>query len=85
VRMVARTTGGYYGTPMTAGDIYTVAGDGTSGYAGDEGAATSAWIESPDGIIVDNAGEILVSQTGGIRRVAGGDPKALALAIHEHP
>ena len=30
VRVVAAHTGTYYGRPMTAGDIYTVAGGGTS-------------------------------------------------------
>ena len=32
---------------MTAGDIYTVAGDGTCGYAGDGGPATSAELADP--------------------------------------
>ena len=31
VRVVAATTGTFYGQPMTAGDIYTVAGGGTGG------------------------------------------------------
>ena len=31
-----------YGIPMVVGDIYTVAGDGTSGYTGDGGPALSA-------------------------------------------
>src|SRR5690349_24502853 len=35
VRVVAATTGTFYGKPMIAGDIYTVAGDGTSGFARD--------------------------------------------------
>ncbi len=40
--MVAASTGTFYGQPMTAGDIYTIAGNGTAGYTGDGGPATSA-------------------------------------------
>jgi hypothetical protein len=40
VRVVAAATGTFYGQAMTAGDIYTVAGDGTGGYSGDGGPAT---------------------------------------------
>ena len=35
--MVAESTGSFYGQPMTAGDIYTVAGDGSRGFSGDGG------------------------------------------------
>ena len=42
VRVVAASTGTFYGQAMTAGDIYTVAGNGTSGFSGDGGPATSA-------------------------------------------
>lgn len=34
VRVVAAATGEFYGVPMTAGDVYTVAGNGTQGYSG---------------------------------------------------
>ena len=34
VRVVAARSGTFYGQAMTAGDIYTVAGDGGSGLAG---------------------------------------------------
>ena len=40
--MVAASTGTFYGQAMTAGDIYTVAGDGINGYSGDGGPATAA-------------------------------------------
>ena len=32
--MLAARTGTFYGQPMTAGDIYTVAGDGIQGFSG---------------------------------------------------
>ena len=41
---------------MTAGDIYTVAGNGTTGFSGDGGPATSAELDSPRGVTVDSAG-----------------------------
>ena len=37
VRVVAARTGTFYGQKMTAGDIYTVAGDGQLGFSGDGG------------------------------------------------
>ena len=36
IRYVANTTGTYFGRSMIAGDIYTIAGDGTSGYSATE-------------------------------------------------
>lgn len=63
--------------------ITTVAGNGSSGYAGDTGQATSAKLDKPGGVSVDSAGHIFIAdtanhvirkvdaQTGIIRRVAG--------------
>ena len=42
IRVVAESTGTFYGQAMTAGDIYTVAGAGSSGDSGDRGPATAA-------------------------------------------
>ncbi len=67
VRVVAAATGTFYGQAMTAGDIYTVAGDGTAGFAGDGGPATSAKVASPEGVAVDGAGNLLISDTGNNR------------------
>ena len=39
--------------------ITTIAGTGTSSYSGDNGAATSATLESPIGVAVDASGRIL--------------------------
>jgi hypothetical protein len=63
VRMVPNVTGTYFGQPMTAGHIYTVAGDGTAGYAGDGGPAISAELNSPRAVIMDGAGNLVVSDT----------------------
>jgi trimeric autotransporter adhesin len=63
VRVVAAKPGTYYGRTMTAGDIYLVAGDGTKGYSGDGGPATSAELNFPGGVTVDGAGNVLIADT----------------------
>ncbi len=61
VRFVAATTGTNFGQSMTANDIYSVAGNGTAGYAGDGGAATSAELRWPTGVNVDASGDLLIA------------------------
>ncbi len=56
VRVVAASTGTFYGQAMTAGDIYTVAGNGAMGLSGDGGPAVAAALASPVSIAVDGAG-----------------------------
>jgi hypothetical protein len=46
------------------GNISTAAGTGTAGYTGDRGAATSARINSPQGVSVDASGNIYIADTG---------------------
>jgi NHL repeat len=72
VRVVAASTGEFYGQPMTAGDIYTVAGIGTEGYAGDGGLATAAELNGPASVAVDGSGNLMIADTGNqrIRMVA---------------
>jgi sugar lactone lactonase YvrE len=78
VRLVAADscpTGCPYGlTKTTKGDIYTVAGDGTSGYAGDGAAATGAELDSPETMAVDSRGDLLIADSGNevVRLVAAG-------------
>jgi hypothetical protein len=58
----------------TGGIITTVAGNGTQGYSGDGGAATSAEIKLPEGIAVDDSGNLYIADNGNsrIRKVSGG-------------
>jgi hypothetical protein len=63
IRVVAEKAGTFYGQAMTAGDIYTVAGDGVFGFGGDGGPATSAEFQEPLGVAVDGAGNIVVADT----------------------
>jgi hypothetical protein len=67
IRVVAASTGTFYGQPMTAGDIYTVAGTGTEGFSGDSGTATSAELDEPEGVAVDSAGSLLIADTNNNR------------------
>ena len=66
VRVVAHKTGTFYGTSMTAGDIYTVAGTGIGGFSGDGGPATEATLY-PVGVAVDATGNLLIADTGDFR------------------
>ena len=69
--MAAARTGTFYATAMTAGDTYTVAGDGTAGFSGDGGRATRAELNVPHGATADRAGNLVIADTGNNRvRVA---------------
>src|SRR6185437_4821233 len=50
-----------------AGMIHTVAGNGTSGYSGDNGPATSAQLSSPEGIAVDSRGNLYIADASNNR------------------
>jgi hypothetical protein len=72
IEVVAEQPGTFYGQAMTAGHIYTVAGDGTKGYSGDGGPATSAELFEPGATAVDGAGNLAIAdiQNNRIRLVA---------------
>ena len=57
IRLVTKSTG----------IITTVAGDGTGGYKGDGGLATSAGLYNPSGIAVDASGNIYIADTSNSR------------------
>jgi secreted PhoX family phosphatase len=61
IRVVAVTNGTFYGTAMTAGNIYTIAGTGPAGFSGDGGPGASAELNSPEGVQVDGAGNVLIA------------------------
>ncbi len=72
------------GMIATAGTISTFAGNGSAGYSGDGGPATSARLNSPYGLNLDSAGDIyvadsmnnvvrMVNTAGIISTVAGND------------
>lgn len=55
------------------GIITTVAGNGTGGYAGDNGAATNAELYKPSGVAVDANGNLYIAdyENNRIREVFG--------------
>lgn len=59
---------------LTTNVITTVAGNGTFGYSGDNGPATSAQLASPHGVALDSGGNLLIADTSNhaIRRVTPG-------------
>ena len=65
VQEVAATTGTQWGISMTAGDVYTVAGNawGLSGDYGNGGPATSALLSFPVGMALDSAGDLYIGDT----------------------
>ena len=69
IRVVPGRTETYFGRRMTAGDIYTIAGDGIGGYSGDGGPASAARLQ-PTGVTADPAGNLLVADGVRIRVVA---------------
>ena len=69
VQVICNTPGTAAGTSMTtAGDIYTVAGDGACcSPTGDGGAATSAELDNPDGLALDGSGDLFIADYAGNR------------------
>jgi len=59
---------------VSGGTITTVAGNGTEGFSGDRGPATSAQLGFPQGVAVDAVGDLYIADTDNyrIRKVSGG-------------
>jgi len=65
----------------TAGRLTVVAGNGTRGYSGDGGPATSAQLSGPLGVAVDSAGSnVYIADTGNhvIRKISNGNITTIA-------
>ncbi|MGB7760182.1 MAG: hypothetical protein WBL61_10145 [Bryobacteraceae bacterium] len=56
------------------GNLTPIAGTGTAGYSGDNGPATSAQLNAPIALAVDNSGNLYIADTGNaaIREVSNG-------------
>lgn len=57
-----------------AGEISTIAGTGTAGSSGDNGAALAAELNSPQGIAIDSAGNLYIADSGNneVRKITPG-------------
>ena len=69
VQEIAASTHTQFGIAMTAGDVYTVAGqaDGQPGCQCDGGPATNAYLNDPRASSVDAAGNLYIADTGNNR------------------
>ena len=67
VQEVPAASGTQWGQAMTAADIYTVAGSGTAGYAGDGGTATGAELTALAALAFDSAGDMYIADAGNNR------------------
>ncbi len=58
----------------TQGAIFTLAGNGQAGFSGDAGLAVDAQLDNPQAVIVDNSGQVYISDSFNhrIRRVVNG-------------
>jgi sugar lactone lactonase YvrE len=67
---------------MTTGIITAVAGNGSLGYSGDNGLATSATLAGPQGVTLDAANNIYVADFGNnaIRQISASTQKIFTLA-----
>jgi uncharacterized protein (TIGR03437 family) len=65
---------------VSNGVIATVAGNGTAGYSGDNGPATSAQLRNPSNVAVDSAGSLYIADlfNNALRKVSGGTITTIA-------
>ena len=64
VRVLAARSATLFGRAMTAGHLYTVAGTGVCGSAGQGGPVAAAQLWNPVAVAVDGAGDLLVADDG---------------------
>src|SRR5215471_15964910 len=67
IRVVAGSSGTFYGQAMTVGDIYTVAGTGAYAFSGDGGPATGAALAWPRAVAVDATGNLVIADGDNLR------------------
>jgi sugar lactone lactonase YvrE len=58
------------GVTVAAGNIATVAGNGTNGYTGDGGPATAAELLGPSGMTLDSSGDLYIADLNVVREVS---------------
>ncbi len=70
-----------------AGNLIVLAGNGTRGYTGDGGPASSAALDGPEGVFVDGSGNVFIADTGNsvIREVAASNGNLTTVAGNGTP
>jgi len=65
VRLVAAATGTSLDRAVKAGYIYTIAGSGPNneGFKGNKRPAVRAWLDTPQGVAVDSAGDVFIADS----------------------
>jgi uncharacterized protein (TIGR03437 family) len=80
-RVALDPSGGVYFTALnsvyrldSSGNAIRIAGNGRPGFSGDNGPATSAQLNAPEGLAIDTAGDVYICDTGNerIRLVSNG-------------
>lgn len=61
VWVIAQRTGSFYGQNMVANRVYTLAGTGTPGFAGDGAPAARAELDQPQGVSIDGSGNLVIA------------------------
>jgi hypothetical protein len=63
VRLIAESTGTFYGQHMTKGHLYTLAGGNGAGSRGDGGPAAQSKLDFPWAVAVDGAGNVVIADS----------------------
>jgi trimeric autotransporter adhesin len=61
IQVLAESTGTFYDQAMTPGHLYTIAGNGIAGFAGDGGPALKAEFNVPAAVAVAHSGNVLIA------------------------
>jgi hypothetical protein len=85
IQEVPASTGTQRGMKMTAGDIYTVAGNaaGAIGDTGDGGPATAATLDFPESVSIDASGDMFITDNmdNRVREVPSGTGPVLPTSL----
>ncbi len=83
LRLVAARDGNRYGLALHAGDIYTVAGNGICGSAGDGGPASQAELWDPGALAVGPGDDVFIADQGNrtIRELATSSGTSYGIAL----
>ncbi len=72
---------------VSGGTITTVAGSGSQGYGGDSGPATSAQLNNPQAVALDDAGNLYIADTNNyvVRKVLASNSRIATVAGNGNP